>query len=125
MNEHFRNFGSHPSLHPIAPRRRGNAAEGRRPTDVDRRIGQRIKLQREAIGMSQSDLAGPVGVTVNMISKMEKGKSRIAAARLQCIATALSVPIQNLFDPPEPARADAGDADGPKPNRHKEKKHGK
>ena len=48
--------------------------------------------------MSQTELGKAIGVTFQQIQKYENGKNRIGASRLHLVATALNVPITELFD---------------------------
>ena len=40
---------------------------------IDKRIGKRIKEQREALGLTQEQFAEKIGVTTNYISTVERG----------------------------------------------------
>ena len=66
-------------------------------TEYDRRIGAKIATLRKARGLSQTDLGAKIGVTFQQIQKYEKGANRIAANRLQDIATALGMQPHDLF----------------------------
>jgi transcriptional regulator with XRE-family HTH domain len=48
--------------------------------------------------MSQSELGKALGVTFQQIQKYENGKNRVGASRLHLVATALNVPISELFE---------------------------
>src|SRR5580700_7999177 len=48
--------------------------------------------------MSQSELAGQLGVSFQQVQKYEKGTNRIGAGRLSQIAEIFDVPIGALFD---------------------------
>jgi transcriptional regulator with XRE-family HTH domain len=76
------------------------------PDQVDVQVGQRIRVQRLAIGMSQTTLASGLGVTFQQVQKYEKGVNRVGAGRLTKIAGALRVPVTNLLG----ADDSAGDA---------------
>jgi transcriptional regulator with XRE-family HTH domain len=65
---------------------------------VDRRIGQRIRIRRLEIDMSQERLAEMLGVTFQQVQKYEKGVNRVAASRLFDIARALELPISRFFE---------------------------
>ena len=65
---------------------------------IDRRIGQRLKMRRLEMGVSQERLADLLGVTFQQIQKYEKGVNRVAASRLFDIAVALDVPIAHFFE---------------------------
>lgn len=72
---------------------------GNRATrDVDRFVGERIRLYRSMIGMSQQKLAENLGVTFQQLQKYERGENRIGAGRLLMAATTLGIPITFLLD---------------------------
>jgi transcriptional regulator with XRE-family HTH domain len=70
----------------------------RESNDVDRFVGERIRLYRSMIGMSQQKLADHLGVTFQQLQKYERGENRIGAGRLLMVATALGIPIVFLLD---------------------------
>jgi len=63
----------------------------------DENIGERLKLRRLQLGLSQESLALALGVTFEQVQKYETGSDRIEAARLQRIAEILRVPILFFF----------------------------
>ena len=65
---------------------------------VDSLVGERIRLLRKRRNMSQTDLGKALGVTFQQVQKYENGKNRVGASRLHQVATALNVPITELFD---------------------------
>ncbi len=75
----------------------------KKPDPVDIEVGQRIRIQRMATGLSQTTLADQLGVTFQQVQKYEKGVNRVGAGRLTKIAKVLGVPIGTFF-----GSADAG-----------------
>jgi transcriptional regulator with XRE-family HTH domain len=67
------------------------------PDNIDVEVGQRIRIQRNALGFSQTELADELGVTFQQVQKYEKGKNRIGAGRLTRIASVLQVPVTTLL----------------------------
>jgi transcriptional regulator with XRE-family HTH domain len=67
------------------------------PDHVDVEVGQRIRIQRNALGLSQTALADQLGVTFQQVQKYEKGMNRVGAGRLTKIANVLRVPVSNLL----------------------------
>lgn len=68
---------------------------------MDREVGDRIRLIREAVGLQAQDLAVRVGLDPTAISKIENGKRAIKAVELTRIAEALKVsPLALLEDDP-------------------------
>jgi transcriptional regulator with XRE-family HTH domain len=72
--------------------------EDQGPHRVDRHVGDRIRRRRRALGLSQDDLAGSVGLTFQQIQKYERGANRVSASKLYQIAQALSAPVRYFFD---------------------------
>ena len=65
---------------------------------ADKEIGQRIRLRRVEVEMSQHALAEELGLSFQQIQKYEMGVNRVNAQRLQQIATALRVPISFFYN---------------------------
>jgi len=70
----------------------------RKPDPVDIEVGQRIKLQRLAAGLSQTELGESIGVTFQQVQKYEKGANRVGAGRLTQIARGLKIPVTTFFE---------------------------
>jgi transcriptional regulator with XRE-family HTH domain len=70
----------------------------KKPDLIDVEVGQRIRIQRLAAGLSQSELAERIGVTFQQVQKYEKGMNRVGAGRLTQIARVLNVPVGSFFD---------------------------
>jgi transcriptional regulator with XRE-family HTH domain len=70
----------------------------RKPDVVDIEVGQRIKIQRLAAGLSQTALGENVGITFQQIQKYEKGANRVAIGRLTRIARVLDVSVNSFFE---------------------------
>src|SRR6266571_8855612 len=70
----------------------------RKPDPVDIEVGQRLKIQRLAAGVSQTELAKSIGVRFQQVQKYEKGANRVGAGRLTQIARVLNVPIHTFFE---------------------------
>jgi transcriptional regulator with XRE-family HTH domain len=70
----------------------------KKPDLIDVEVGQRIRIQRLAAGLSQTELAERIGVTFQQVQKYEKGMNRVGAGRLTKIARVLNVPIGSFFD---------------------------
>jgi transcriptional regulator with XRE-family HTH domain len=65
---------------------------------IDFHVGQRVRLRRLILGLSQEKLGHGLGVTLQQVQKYEKGTNRITASRLQQIARTLSVPVRYFFE---------------------------
>lgn len=60
-------------------------------------IGFRLKQLREKAGISQEKMAELVGVSRGQLQKYESGKNMMNTEKLQLMAGALSVPVQEFF----------------------------
>jgi transcriptional regulator with XRE-family HTH domain len=52
------------------------------PNPIDKHVGGRIRIRRQALGMSQRKLAGRIGLTFQQIQNYENGTNRIGAATI-------------------------------------------
>ena len=64
---------------------------------IDAEVGHRIRIHRNARGMSQTALGDELGVTFQQVQKYEKGVNRVGAGRLTRIAAILSIPVGALL----------------------------
>lgn len=82
------------------------AVKHRRPHPVDVYVGNRLRLGRKMLNVSQEKLAENLGVTFQQVQKYENGSNRISASRLHEAARILDVPVSFFFpevDTAEPA----------------------
>jgi transcriptional regulator with XRE-family HTH domain len=70
----------------------------RDPNFVDAHVGNRVRLRRQLIGMSQEKLGELLGITFQQVQKYEKGSNRVSASRLHMMSKVLNVPIQFFFE---------------------------
>jgi transcriptional regulator with XRE-family HTH domain len=68
------------------------------PNPVDMYVGNRVRMRRLMLDLSQTRLANALGVTFQQVQKYEKGVNRISAGRLQHISRILQVPIHFFFE---------------------------
>jgi transcriptional regulator with XRE-family HTH domain len=64
---------------------------------VVRLLGAEIRKRREALGLSQEELAGKAGVHVNVVGRLERGVYNPTVLLLQAIAAALKANLSELF----------------------------
>jgi transcriptional regulator with XRE-family HTH domain len=76
----------------------GSTGRRDRPHEVDVHVGQRLRMRRTLLGLSQGELARSVGLTFQQIQKYERGANRIGASRLAEFAIALDVPPGWFFE---------------------------
>src|SRR3954454_7734863 len=88
------------------PRRPGRPKAGT-PNPIDIRVGARLRLRRNMLGLSQEKLGEAIGLTFQQVQKYERGTNRIGASRLHELSRVLDVPISFFFDDTDPVRAPA------------------
>jgi transcriptional regulator with XRE-family HTH domain len=83
------------------------------PNPIDVHVGNRVRLRRMLVGLSQEKLGEQLGLTFQQVQKYEKGSNRVSASRLYQIAEILSVPVQFFFeDVPDDISSGTDDVDG-------------
>ena len=75
--------------HP-APKKQAN------PIDIQ--VGNRVRIRRMLIGMSQERLGDLLGLTFQQVQKYEKGVNRIGAGRLFEVSRILNVPVDFFYE---------------------------
>jgi transcriptional regulator with XRE-family HTH domain len=82
---------------------------------IDIQVGNRVRIRRMLIGMSQERLGDLLGLTFQQVQKYEKGVNRVSASKLYEIAAALNASIDYFFrgltDPTQPLGGVAETAD--------------
>lgn len=76
---------------------RGRTPQGE-PNPIDVHVGNRIRLRRTLLGLSQEKLASLLGLTFQQVQKYERGINRVGASRLWDIGKVLDVPITFFFE---------------------------
>jgi transcriptional regulator with XRE-family HTH domain len=77
------------------------------PNPIDIRVGARLRLRRNMLGLSQEKLGEAIGLTFQQIQKYERGANRIGASRLHELSRVLDVPVSFFFDDTDPVHAPA------------------
>jgi transcriptional regulator with XRE-family HTH domain len=65
---------------------------------IDVQVGNRVRIRRMLIGMSQERLGDMLGLTFQQVQKYEKGVNRIGAGRLFEVARILNVPVDFFYE---------------------------
>jgi transcriptional regulator with XRE-family HTH domain len=65
---------------------------------IDAQVGNRVRLRRMLVGMSQEKLGEMLGLTFQQVQKYEKGVNRIGAGRLFHVAEILGVPVNYFYE---------------------------
>lgn len=66
--------------------------------DMERHIGSKLRDRRHSLKLTQRDLANALNMTMQQLSKYEKGVDRIPASRLYQLSKILSVPILYFYE---------------------------
>src|ERR1041384_7392178 len=67
-------------------KKKGQHVPARRADSRDAEVGRRVRSRRLECRLSQTELAGKIGVTFQQVQKYENGVNRIGASRLERIA---------------------------------------
>ena len=62
-----------------------------------KQIGSTLRLAREALGMTQGELASAVGISRTSLTNIELGRQRILVDQLVDLADVLHVPVSSLI----------------------------
>lgn len=65
---------------------------------MDIHVGNRLRVRRIQLGLTQEKLAGLLGLTFQQVQKYEHGTNRVSASRLYEIAIVLKVPITYFYE---------------------------
>ncbi|MBF0354722.1 MAG: helix-turn-helix domain-containing protein [Alphaproteobacteria bacterium] len=76
---------------------RGRTASGK-PNPIDVHVGNRVRLRRTLLGMSQEKLAEALGLTFQQVQKYERGANRVGASRLYDLSVVLGVPVSYFYE---------------------------
>lgn len=85
----------------------------RSATELDVKIGQRLRQVREARDISQRLLADKLGITHQQVQKYEDGKNRLTVSRLDEICRVLGITPDYFFEPSSNYGHGEGLADNP------------
>lgn len=75
-----------------------NQKPRRHASPMEKHVGNRIRIRRRLLNLTQSELADRLSITFQQVQKYEGGANRIGAGRLHDLSIALDVPIQYFFD---------------------------
>jgi len=68
------------------------------PNPIDTHVGNRVRMRRMVVGLSQEKVAKALGLTFQQVQKYEKGTNRISASRLHRLASILQVTVPFFFE---------------------------
>ena len=66
--------------------------------NFNKHLGNKLKLRRLALGLTQTKVAKAINVTFQQIQKYEKGTNGVSSNRLMQLAQFLKVPIIYFFE---------------------------
>ncbi len=64
---------------------------------LDREVAARVRAQRLASGLTQTELGKRIGVTFQQIQKYENGSNRLTAGKLIILSEILGVPVEQFM----------------------------
>src|ERR1700742_218820 len=82
----------------VPPRQMMSDMPKKQANPIDIQVGNRVRIRRMLIGMSQERLGDLLGLTFQQVQKYEKGVNRIGAGRLFEVSRILGVPIDFFYD---------------------------
>ena len=66
--------------------------------NFNKHLGNKLKLRRLALGLTQTKVAKAINVTFQQIQKYEKGTNGVSSNRLMQLSSFLKVPIIYFFE---------------------------
>ncbi len=66
--------------------------------NFNKHLGNKLKLRRLALGLTQTKVAKAINVTFQQIQKYEKGTNGVSSSRLMQLAVFLKVPINYFYE---------------------------
>lgn len=75
----------------------GSSAPAAPERNLERALGNQIRMLRRQQDLSVADLASAAGISTGMLSKIENGGISPSLATLQAISNALQTPLSSLF----------------------------
>ena len=66
--------------------------------NFNKHLGNKLKLRRLALGLTQTKVAKAINVTFQQIQKYEKGTNGVSSSRLIQLSSFLKVPITYFFE---------------------------
>jgi transcriptional regulator with XRE-family HTH domain len=66
--------------------------------NFNKHLGNKLKMRRLALGLTQTKVAKAINVTFQQIQKYEKGTNGVSSIRLLQLSNYLKVPIDYFFE---------------------------
>lgn len=91
-------------------KRTGRRPGLRSPTEVDKRVGRRIRALRNERRMTMAELADQLGISHQQLQKYETGANRVSASMVFEVAQAFGVGVEVIFEEEPGKRTSKRDA---------------
>jgi transcriptional regulator with XRE-family HTH domain len=78
-----------------------------KPNPVDSHVGNRLRVRRTLLGLSQEKVGEAMGLTFQQVQKYERGANRIGASRLWDMSRVLDCPVSYFFEEMDDSTAGA------------------
>ena len=79
--------------------------------NFNKHLGNKLKLRRLALGLTQTKVARAINVTFQQIQKYEKGTNGISSLRIMQLSNFLKVPIVYFFEDYSPNQESTSNSD--------------
>jgi transcriptional regulator with XRE-family HTH domain len=76
-----------------------------RAREIDQHVASRLRERRLLLGLTQQQVAAPLGIAVQQLHKYETGANRVTVGRLYQLAEVLEVGVGHFFAGLEPEAA--------------------
>ena len=77
--------------------------------NFNKHLGNKLKLRRLALGLTQTKVAKAINVTFQQIQKYEKGTNGVSSSRLLQLAVFLKVPVNYFYEDYSEVKLEEGD----------------
>lgn len=65
---------------------------------IDQKIGEKMRIRRSMLGLTQDELAKEMGITFQQVQKYEVGRNKLSSSRLWDLSRILKVPMSYFFE---------------------------
>lgn len=86
-----------PPGHEISPLVEGGRPQSAPPLSLEQSIAESTRQMRQARGLTLAELASKVGISRQMLSKIENAQTSASLATVSALAQGLEVPVTSLF----------------------------
>lgn len=90
-------LNDHPPGHELSPQVEGGRPLSPPPKSLEQAIAESTRQMRSARGLTLSELAARVGISRQMLSKIENAQTSASLATVDALAKGLEIPVTSLF----------------------------